>query len=373
MSKKIVKTKSLSTNVRYIKARQRGTQLLLTALWHFAPNATKNIMLKRFFKPKSYALTPFEQQFLEKGTQFHIHVHDKDIRCWKWGHGPGILFVHGWNGRGANFAYFFKSFIDAGYSVITYDGPAHGESEGQVTNYFELSDTVRSFLNSSQAFNIQGIIAYSIGASAVINCMSKDKPSVDVVLIAPALKLRELTFNLFNHHGIPEFIYQSLIADMERRYGYNLNQDNPDVLAKTISSKMLIVHDKDDRTIPYTDSKTLSDKTDNFYLHTTEGLGHKRILRDNTVIDVITTYFLNGQTNRNIENIKHLPKEQNMIDHNRIIEEYLNADLEKRTYLFLSHRSLRDEFIEIDQSQTSVELPAKSIKNRYRRCCGNWG
>ena len=46
MAKKGVKMKSLSTNVRYIKAKQRGTHVLLTALWHLAPNATKNIILK---------------------------------------------------------------------------------------------------------------------------------------------------------------------------------------------------------------------------------------------------------------------------------------------------------------------------------------
>jgi hypothetical protein len=136
---------------------------------------------------------------------------------------------------------------------------------------------------------------------------------------------------------------------------------------------MLIVHDKDDRTIPYMDSKILSDKKDHIYLHTTEGLGHKRILKDNNVIEVIMTYVLNGQTHRRIEEKKHFPREHKMLDHHPIIEEYRNADAEKRTYLFLSHRTLRDEFLEIDQSQISVELPAKSIKNRCRMCCGNLG
>jgi hypothetical protein len=61
-----------------------------------------------------------------------------------------------------------------------------------------------------------------------------------------------------------------------------------------------------------------------------------------------------------------------MRDNNNIIEEYRNADFEKRLYLFLSHRSLRDEFIEIDQSDTFVEFSEKSVK---RKCpmCGNWG
>ena len=61
-----------------------------------------------------------------------------------------------------------------------------------------------------------------------------------------------------------------------------------------------------------------------------------------------------------------------MKDSKSIIEEYRNADFEKRLYLFLSHRSLRDEFLEIDQSDTSVEFSEKPIKNKCRMC-GNWG
>lgn len=61
-----------------------------------------------------------------------------------------------------------------------------------------------------------------------------------------------------------------------------------------------------------------------------------------------------------------------MRDRKNIIEEYREADTEKRLYLFLSHRSLRDDFLEIDQSNTFVELPATPFKNKCRMC-GNWG
>ena len=61
-----------------------------------------------------------------------------------------------------------------------------------------------------------------------------------------------------------------------------------------------------------------------------------------------------------------------MRDYKNIIEEYRNADSEKRVYLFLSHRSLRDEFLDIDQSDTSVGILEKPVKNECRMC-GNWG
>ncbi len=54
-----------------------------------------------------------------------------------------------------------------------------------------------------------------------------------------------------------------------------------------------------------------------------------------------------------------------------IIEEYRNADFETRQYLFLSHRSLRNEFLEIEQQETAVQSSAVPVKNK---CCtrGFW-
>ncbi len=60
-----------------------------------------------------------------------------------------------------------------------------------------------------------------------------------------------------------------------------------------------------------------------------------------------------------------------MQDNKRILDEYRNADFEKRLYFSLSYRDLRDEFLEIDQSDTSVGFSANPIKNNF--ClCGNW-
>lgn len=61
-----------------------------------------------------------------------------------------------------------------------------------------------------------------------------------------------------------------------------------------------------------------------------------------------------------------------MRDNKKIIEEYRNADFEKRLYFFLSYRSLRDEFLEIDQSETSVGFSEKPVKIKCRMC-RNWG
>ncbi len=297
MEKNRLKLKKTGTNVRDIRAKKRSIHLLITVLWYLAPTVVRHIITKHVFSPRRYNLTPSERKYLQTGEPFRLRVHGKAIQCWKWGHGPGILFVHGWNGRGVHFRHFFEDFINAGYAVIAYDAPAHGESDGQDTSYFELTDVVRSFLDPSLSLDVQGIIAHSLGASAVINCLSKEKPSIDTVLIAPALKLRELLFNTFDSQGLPRIVYQTMIGELEAHYGYNLNEDNPFTLLDNISSNIFIVHDKDDSTTPYMDSKIIAEKLNHIELLTTEGLGHKKILRDKTVISTIQKYIFDQGIN----------------------------------------------------------------------------
>ena len=50
-----------------------------------------------------------------------------------------------------------------------------------------------------------------------------------------------------------------------------------------------------------------------------------------------------------------------MRDIDRIIEEYRKSDFEKRLFLFLEYRSLRDRFTDIEMEEKQTELQAKPI------------
>jgi len=233
---------------------------------------------------------------LRNGSKFQIDIHGKTIQGWKWGKGPGILFVHGWNGRGIQFYKFFKSLRKAGFTIITFDAPGHGESTGKTSSYFEWTDTVRAILTSPNRFNISGIIAHSLGGSAVINALSKEKVSVPTVLLAPALKLKQILFNTFNLFGIPSVVYKKVIEEYEHRFGYTLKGDNPSNLISQVDTDILIVHDQEDGTIPFLDSKEFSETLPTVRLHETDGLGHKRILTDRKIVELITEYIISQNT-----------------------------------------------------------------------------
>jgi len=287
------------TNVRLLLFKHRAVSLLFNVLWFFSPTAAKALLAKLFFAPSPYPLSPRQLKTLEAGETFHLTVHGNTIQCWRWGDGPAILFVHGWNGRAGHFDRFVAPFVAAGYSVIALDAPAHGNSEGNTTNYFQYTDTLRALTDPKRGLNIIGMVGHSIGASATINCITKENPDLDAVLIAPALRLREILFNIFALHGIPSKVYRSAVSDLEHHFGYDLDRDNPDVLIDQIRSPVFIIHDREDKTIPFRDSQAVSTTSAHVLLQATEGLGHKRILADTGVIQATLDYFLEARHEQN--------------------------------------------------------------------------
>ena len=289
-------TKSLalacnSTNVRLCKMRRKVTHTFFNLLWNHTATLSKRIIKRMLFTPATYKSTPVERQYLDSSDRFELSIHNKAVKCWKWGSGPSILLVHGWNGRGIQLHHFIEPLIQRGYSAITYDAPGHGESQGRTSSYFEFTDTVRALLNSHDGHNIRGVIAHSLGGSAVVNGIEKENHPLEVVLIAPALRLKEVLYGFFDHVGVPRTIYEILIKEYEDQFGYNMQRDNPINLLRKINSKVLIVHDKNDPTIPYDDSKEISERFPNIELHTTERLGHKKVLADSSVVNRALDYL----------------------------------------------------------------------------------
>lgn len=280
-----------STNVRINDASQQLKRFSITTMGLFFPKKTRSFIKQLFFKPARKRLAADEQQWIDSARNFQIHVHGKTIQCWQWGQGPQILAVHGWNGLGANLYPYFTPLLQKGYAVVAFDAPAHGKSEGEQTNYFEMTDTVREMVKHIGKNSLAGIVAHSLGGAAVINCLSKDNIQTKTALIAPALRLRELLFSAFEKNGVPGHWYKAIITEIEDEYGYSLEQDNPYLLLEQLNAELMIAHDHQDRVVPFTDATTIASQHSNIFLHATRGLGHKHIIKDKSTVDAVLQYL----------------------------------------------------------------------------------
>jgi len=314
MSPKKNKPDNYSTNVRVGFLKRILTFVSLYILWFIRRKPTRKLLFKHFFTPKSYKISQSEKLNLQKGQRSEITVNDQKVVYWQWGSGPIVLFSHGWNGRGIQFLPFFDKLIEKGFSVVAFDGPAHGESEGKTCSYFQMSDTVRALINHFSKDKIHGLIGHSFGASAIINALHKENLQIPAVLIAPAIKLRQMLQKTIKFHGVPLLIFNSLINEYERKYGYHFINDNPYNILKSFQPEALILHDSEDNVTLCSVSREVANLYKSIHLITTDGLGHIRILKDEDVIEKAIDYLSSFNSDNNLSVVDDVSNNQSFFN-----------------------------------------------------------
>jgi AcrR family transcriptional regulator len=117
-------------------------------------------------RPSSPARHPAprrEQAVLREGAAFDVPFAKGRLRAWRWGEGPTVLLVHGWGGRGGQLTPFVAPLRAAGFSVVAFDGPAHGASHGRIASVPLFAKAVHAL--SAHVGTVRGIVAHSMGAA----------------------------------------------------------------------------------------------------------------------------------------------------------------------------------------------------------------
>ncbi|MCF6246627.1 MAG: lysophospholipase [Desulfobacula sp.] len=279
-----------STNVRLnLDFRQRFIKFFFSFIWLVSSALSRLIIQRLFFRPLVYTLSENQKRILSKAKVFYFQSNvevgnDKILKAYQWGKGPAVVFIHGWAGRGIQFSRYISSLTQAGFSVLTFDHIGHGESDGKTANYFRFSNAVYDFLETRPQLDVHTIVAHSLGASAVINYLWRSKRKINTILIAPALNLIEMLNVTFERYGVPIAAFNALIDEIEVNSGRSFALENPIDLLSKVTQNILIVHDTKDKAVPYEESWNASLLQNNISLFPTNGLGHIRILEDESLI-----------------------------------------------------------------------------------------
>ncbi|MEV6417234.1 alpha/beta fold hydrolase [Kribbella sp. NPDC051718] len=291
-----------STNGRTLERQQRVFRLLewvapaagaklLDTIWFRLPQASEKAKRLRVELPESVALElPFENGL---------------VRGRSWGDGPTIYLVHGWGGWGLQLAAFVPPLVEAGFRVITFDAPSHGESEpgregGQRSTLPELSDAFEAVVAAyGPAY---GVIAHSLGAAAVTLALRNGFGARRIVFLATATDFREGLAQYEAHLGFGPRIRAGFLRRFGRRFGPMESYTVPlivDALAEERElPALLVIHDRSDRETSADGSAALVNVWPDAKLQLTDGLGHNRVLRDPTVVTNAVGFLVEGSTER---------------------------------------------------------------------------
>jgi len=208
----------------------------------------------------------------------------RHIAMWRWGSrdAPAVVLAHGWGGYAAQMRAFVFPLLQAGYRVIAYDQPAHGVSEGRLTGLPDFADV----LAEVAAFhgNVGGVIAHSLGGAAAALALANGKASFrKAVLVSPPSDLVGYSRRFARWYWMPEAVRKGMQAAIEERYGVRWENLEVPRVAPRLSAQALVIHDRDDRLMPWTHGAAVARHWPNATLMSTEGLGHRRILGDERV------------------------------------------------------------------------------------------
>lgn len=217
------------------------------------------------------------------------------IRGFQWNAGGSkkILIAHGFSSNAVNFGHFAKKLVAKGYEVFAFDGPAHGRSDGKKTTALEYKNFIQHLMKAYGPFD--GFLAHSFGGLAISLALAETdtNDTVKTVFIAPASNTETLlNIYLAQLKVSNKKVRQSFFNKIHELSGQQVNWFSIKRCVNHIKGKILWVHDKGDKVTPVKDAYEIM-QLNNPYIEFmfTENLGHRRIYRDDKVVEKVVDFL----------------------------------------------------------------------------------
>jgi len=258
-----------------------------------APRLAGRWLYQLWFATHRFAEPGRERRWRQQANQLTLGGEHDSLTLYRWGEGPRVLLLHGWNGRGTQMGAFAAPLAQAGYQAVALDAPGHGLSYGNSSTIFQIIDAVNRV--ATAVGPLSAVITHSFGAMVIARAL-RDGLQVDrVVCIAPPARLAFLIDSFCGTLRAPARARSDLVRRLELRFGLDIEaQIAADVNAAQLEMPALIIHDQDDRDVPWQQGERLAKAWPGARLMLTRGLGHTRILRNREVIQASVDFIAGG-------------------------------------------------------------------------------
>ncbi|MBX3254113.1 MAG: alpha/beta hydrolase [Chitinophagaceae bacterium] len=211
---------------------------------------------------------------------------------WNAGGEKKILVIHGFESTATNFCIYVDRLVQKNYQVIAFDAQAHGKSEGKTITLPEYVHTLLSICKQFGPFD--AYMAHSFGGLALAHLLEEipHSSNTKVVFIAPATETVSAIngfFSVLRLNKKVRLLFEQIVEQSgirsPRYYSIRRAMNN-------IGATVLWLHDREDNITPFTDAQRVQDdRHQNIQFIVTQGLGHRKIYRDPTIMQQILDFL----------------------------------------------------------------------------------
>lgn len=255
----------------------RAASALFRGIGPLAPQAMARWANWLWRRTRRYPRSASEQRLLSKAQRRQVDGDGGPLAVLSWGEGPAVLLVHGWNGRGTQMGSFVGPLLRAGFRVVAADAPGHGDSPGRQCSAVSAAAGLRAVEREMGPFH--AAITHSFGSICLLLAVSQGLQLQRAVCISSPNRVDWLAERFADALTLPASVRRAMVAQLQARYGADLwARASDDSLVTSLTFPGLIIHDRQDRQVPWQLAADLAAAWPGSELHLTDGLGHSRIL-----------------------------------------------------------------------------------------------
>ena len=286
-------TKKTSIRAQSLKI---PTIILLTCklISLFSPKLITLFAAKLFTTPIKHRIPKRELEMDRKSAQKSIKILtiNKEVVLYQYGKSEKkILLVHGWSGRGTQLFKIADELLKTGYSTVSFDAPAHGKSPGKTSI---MIDFIATILEIDKQFGpFEAAIGHSLGGMSVLNAIKKGLKVNHAVVIGSGDIIEDIMDDFVAKLELKPSVSTRMRLYFEKKYKGDMNSYSAYLAAKETTIPVLVIHDNNDPEVPVAAAIHIHKYLKNGELFLTDGLGHRKILGNPTVIEKIIQFIQN--------------------------------------------------------------------------------
>lgn len=261
-------------------------------LENISPKLAAKFGIKLFTTPIKHKLPKREVEMDHNSTQQTLYIKsiNKSVHVYTYGTGEKkVLLIHGWSGRGTQLCSIANKLVKRGYTTISFDAPAHGKAPGKTS---DMTEFMAAALQLQEEFGpFEFAIGHSLGAMALLNAIKRGLQVQKAVIIGGGDIIQDIMDSFWQKLGMKVATGKLMIRMFEKKFGETINSYSAYIAAQEVRVPVLVMHDEDDDDVPVAAAHHVKAYLADAQLYITQGLGHRKILGDKTVIKEILLFL----------------------------------------------------------------------------------
>ena len=257
-----------------------------------SPKLSILFIARLFSTPIKHKIPKREMEMDRKSSQTLVFIPELNKKVMVYHYGVSerkVLLVHGWSGRGTQLYKIADELQKIGFSTISFDAPAHSKSPGMTTIMPEFVATILELEKQFGTFEFA--IGHSLGSMSLLHSVKKGLTINRLVVIGSGDVVQDIFDDFISKLELKPSTSEQLRIHFEKKHNEEMDNYSAYKSAMEISIPVLVIHDKNDDDVPVKAGINIHKHLEKGELILTEGLGHRKILGNSTVIEAIIQFI----------------------------------------------------------------------------------